>query len=214
MLSCPCRVADVQQGVPCPSPSPAQPEHPPSSEAGRPPCTRRRPCRPSLGAHVAAAGEVVDHPGDDVVHPGQDLLPGVQGHLPVAQQVRAADPPPVPVRVWLLWTGSWSVPHSGASPPPGTPSSRAPPVEAAASPGRPGPLRVSRASALPREEPRTSKTQGPRADRQGKCPGEEAGVRASPRSPTVRPHLGSGSHVWGPSSQGHKGQATARTETV
>lgn len=66
-------------------------------------CTRTHahtPHRPKPGrAHVAAAGEVVHHPGGDVVHPGQDLLPGVHGHLPIAQQGSAAHPPPV--QVWL-----------------------------------------------------------------------------------------------------------------
>lgn len=83
---------------------------PAPSEARRPPCAHAdtpHPCCPSWGrAHVAAAREVVDHPGDDVVHPGQDLLPGVQGHLPVAEQRGAADPPPVPVGVRLLQNGA------------------------------------------------------------------------------------------------------------
>lgn len=61
--------------------------------------------RAPRGAHVAAAGVVVDHPGDDVVYPGQDLRPGVCGHLPVAEQGGAADPLPVHVGVRLLQAG-------------------------------------------------------------------------------------------------------------
>lgn len=121
MLSCPCSVGGGSAGW------------------AQPPTAPRRP-GPGR-AHVAAAGEVVHHPGHDVVHPGQDLLPGVRGHLPIAQQGGAANPRPARVRVRLLRTGRagrGSSPSPTPASPPGAsglcPASRQPWLRAPASP--------------------------------------------------------------------------------
>lgn len=66
-------------------------------------------------AHVVAAGEVVHHPGDDVVHPGQDPLLGVNGHLTIAQQVGAADPLPLRVRVLCLRASGTAGPEGSSA---------------------------------------------------------------------------------------------------
>lgn len=189
------------------------------SQRTRGPHTPRRPGRGRT--HIAAAGEVVYHPGHDVVHPGQDLRPGVRGHLPVAEQGGAASPSPVRVRLRLLRTEWWPLGNrlSTCRPP------REGPPRVRLRTAAPGPglsalwlevLLLVRGSlslmSLPSGVPRTSKAQMLHVNPQGGSTGGHTGPgpHAPPenqgkptRLPTVRPNGGSGSHV-GPQGQGSK----------
>lgn len=121
-------------------------------------------------AHVAAAGEAVQHqPGDDAVHPGPHLLPGVHGHLPVAEQGAAADQLPVPTGAQLQWargqlarscgmqaslpTSPWEHTH-GEQPACAQAQGQAPRPRPAPPPGSPPAPLLLQAEPVPREAPK------------------------------------------------------------